>query len=56
MVKRLRRGLIWCAITGACLFQVQGCIFQDPDVALRAGLSFASDTAIFLLENAAAGL
>ncbi len=35
---------------------MQGCIFDDPDVRLRTALSFGSDLAIFLLENAAAAL
>lgn len=54
MYRRLRNLLTWWCLAGACA--VQGCIFDDPDVQLRAGLSAASDLAIFLLENAAAGL
>jgi hypothetical protein len=45
---------MYWSLAGACV--VQGCIFEDPDVRLRAGLSVASDFAIFLLENATAGL
>jgi hypothetical protein len=48
---------IWCCLAGGCLFQ--GCAIipgLDPDLALRAGLTFGSDLAIFLLENLAAGL
>lgn len=46
-----------CCLVGGCLFQ--GCVFAsqiDPDLALRAGFSFGSELAIFLLENAAAAL
>jgi len=53
-MRRLQRLLVWWTLAGACA--VQGCIFEDPDVRLRSGLSLASDVAIFLLENAAAGL
>ena len=54
MHRRLQRLLIgWC-LAGTCL--MQGCVFNDPDVGLRAGLSFGSDVAIFLLENLTAGL
>ena len=56
MRKRLRKLLIGLCPAGALVLQFQGCIFQDPDVGLRAGLSLASDLAIFLLENATAGL
>lgn len=54
MRRRLQKLIIgWCLV-GACM--VQGCVFDDPDVGLRAILSFGSDVAIFLLENVAAGL
>ena len=54
MRRRLQKVLAWWCLAGGCLFQ--GCVFEDPDVQLRAGLSAASDLAIFLLENATAGL
>jgi hypothetical protein len=54
MRRRLYRVLKWWCIGGAAV--VSGCIFDDPDVGLRAALSFGSDLAIFLLENATAGL
>jgi hypothetical protein len=54
MHKRLQKLLIgWC-LAGACV--MQGCIFNDPDVGLRASIAFGSDVAIFLLENLTAGL
>jgi multisubunit Na+/H+ antiporter MnhB subunit len=54
MHRRLQKLLIgWCLL-GTCV--MQGCIFNDPDVGLRASLAFGSDVAIFLLENLAAGL
>lgn len=54
MHKRLQKLLIgWCLL-GACV--MQGCIFNDPDVGLRASLALGSDVAIFLLENLTAGL
>lgn len=52
---------MWCSLAGGCL--LQGCVFAsnnspivDPDLVYRAGFSFASDFAIFLLENLAASL
>jgi len=54
MPTRMKKLLI--GLCSAGVFALQGCIFQDPDVGLRAGLSFASDLAIFLLENTTAGL
>ncbi len=54
MLRRLQRALVYFGLAGACA--IQGCLVEDPDVQLRAGLSFASDLATFLLENAAAGL
>lgn len=54
MHKRLHKLLIgWCLL-GTCV--MQGCLFTDPDVGLRASLAFGSDVAIFLLENLTAGL
>jgi hypothetical protein len=57
MKATLRRVGLMCCLVGGCLFQ--GCVFAsqiDPDLALRAGFSFGSELAIFLLENAAAAL
>ena len=54
MHKRLRKLLIGSCLLGTCV--MQGCLFTDPDVGLRASLAFGSDLAIFLLENLAAGL
>ena len=53
MLTRLQKLLIGLCCAGT--FALQGCLFQDPDVGLRAGLSFGSDLTIFLLENAVAG-
>ena len=54
MHRRLLKLIIgWC-LAGTCV--MQGCLFDDPDVGLRAALSFGSDLSIFLLENLAAGL
>jgi len=50
--------LRWLALVGSgcgLLFGAQSC-GVDPDIFLRAGISFASDSAIFLLENLARGL
>ena len=54
----LRLGL-WAGLAGGCLFQ--GCSVIDssvidPDLALRATLSFVSDLTVFLLENLAASV
>ena len=54
--KRIKRWLMWCGVGVSVLVQFQGCVFQDPDIALRAGITLGTDTAIFLLENLAAGL
>ncbi|HUU85575.1 MAG TPA: hypothetical protein VM243_18905 [Phycisphaerae bacterium] len=54
MLKRLQRLIIGVCLAGMCV--TQGCIFDDPDVGLRATISFGSDLAIFLLENLTAGL
>ncbi len=54
MYKRLKKLVLAGCIMGTCV--AQGCLFSDPDVGLRASLSFGSDVAIFLLENLAAGL
>jgi multisubunit Na+/H+ antiporter MnhB subunit len=54
MRRLLTKWVLWLCPAGVLL--LQGCIFQDPDVGLRAGLTFGSDLAIFLLENATAGL
>lgn len=44
--------------TGATLFQAQGCLLQnvDPDVGFRAGVTFVSELAVFLVENAVRGI
>ena len=54
MYKRLQKLVLAGCIMGTCV--AQGCLFSDPDVGLRASLSFGSDVAIFLLENLTAGL
>jgi hypothetical protein len=54
MYKRLKKLVLAGCIMGTCV--MQGCLFDDPDVGLRASLSFGSDVAIFLLENLTAGL
>jgi len=57
MRAKWRRIGVVCLLVGGCLFQ--GCALApqiDPDLLLRGGFSFASDLAVFLLENAAAGL
>ncbi len=56
MRKRMERLIFWSAVCTAYLMHMQGCIFDDPDVRLRTGLSLASDLSIFLLQNAATGL
>jgi len=43
----------WACLLTACVFQ--GCAI-DPDIGLRAAISFGSDTAIFLLQNLAASI
>jgi hypothetical protein len=59
MQRRIERWLKWWCLagtgTGVALFQAQGCSV-DPDIWLRAGITFGSDAAIFLLENLAASL
>lgn len=52
---RFGRLLSWGCLSGACLAQAGGCTL-DPDILLRAGLTFASDLTIFLLDNLVAGL
>ena len=54
MRARFWRMLTWLCVGATCA--AAGCVFGDPDVQLRAGLSAASDLAIFLLENAVAGM
>ena len=54
MQKRLYKWLAWC-VAGAFAFQGTSCTL-DPDIALRAGILFASDLSTFLLENGAASL
>ena len=57
MKTRFRRVSVWCCLVGGCL--LQGCAIIpgiDPDLFLRATLSVASDTAVFLLENLVAGI
>ena len=53
MKTRYYRMLRWGCLLGACVFQ--GCAI-DPDIRLRAGISFGSDLAIFLLQNLAASV
>jgi len=55
MLRRMFKAALCWVLAGACLMQFQGCVFEDPDVRLQAGLTFGSDLAIFLLENAARG-
>lgn len=55
MKKAFRRTRLWACLAGGCL--LQGCMtgtgqtLLDPDLTVRAGLSIASDFAVFLLEN-----
>jgi len=51
MKARLQRLGLWAGLAGGCL--LQGCSIIDPDLWLRAKMSFASDLAIFLLDNLA---
>ncbi|MCH7704417.1 MAG: hypothetical protein IIB61_04830 [Planctomycetes bacterium] len=53
MAKRLKRLMAGGCLAGVCM--MQGC-GVDTDILLRAGLSFGSDAAIFLLENLVASL
>ena len=58
MRKRVERWLKWCLAgtgTGVLLLQAQGCVV-DPDIFLRAGITFGSDVAVFLLQNLTASL
>ncbi len=55
MRNRFRKLLSCGCLTGLFLAQVGGCTV-DPDILLRAGLSFASDLTIFLLDNLVASL
>jgi hypothetical protein len=46
-------------LAGGCLFQGCSVVDQsliDPDIVIRSALSFASELAIFLLDNLAASL
>lgn len=57
MKARFRRLGLWSCLLGGCLFQ--GCPIApniDPDLILRAQISFASDLAIFLLDNVVASI
>lgn len=59
MKTRFHRLGLWVGLAGGCLFQ--GCSLADqnlidPDLQLRATLSFASDLTIFLLENLVASI
>ena len=59
MMVRFQRLGLWTSLAGGCLLQGCSMINQnviDPDLLLRAQLSLASDLAIFLLENLAAGV
>ena len=51
-----RRMKLLIGLCSAGAFVLQGCIFNDPDVVLRTGLTFGSDLAIFLLQNAVVAL
>jgi len=49
-LKTLKKMQVVLGLGGLILFQAGGCMI-DPDIALRAGLTFASDLTIFLIDN-----
>ncbi len=59
MKNRVHRVGLWLGLAGGCLFQGCSVVDQtiiDPDLTVRAALSFASELAIFLLDNLAASI
>jgi len=55
LISILKRLCLGFGLAGPVVL-LQGSVACDPDIALQAGLQFASEAVIFLLDNALVGL